>query len=214
MPESKKAAEFQNRHEQIMKMIKKMGDYPRVLPVRPVRPTIPRVLPTIPVRPVSTGSLKLPRVLPTIPVRSASMGNSGVRSQTPYYSPHSNKIREGTPYPKEESRTPRPQTPYYNQQPSNMIRTGTPYAKEESHQRRSQTPYYNQRPSNMIRTGTPYPKKEEPRPVFSSDIKKERTVKDLTKFFEKFINNNTRGGKYNKNKVGKKSKRVVKANKK
>jgi hypothetical protein len=64
----------------------------------------------------------------------------------------------------------------------------------------------------MIRTGTPYPNKES-RPVFSSDIKKERTVKDLTKFFEKFINK-TRGGKYNKNKVGKKSKRVVKANKK
>jgi hypothetical protein len=177
MPESKKDVEFKNRHEQIMKMIQNMDNYPRVLPVKPVRPTIP----------VSTGSLKLPKVLSTRPVRSASMGNSGVR----------------------------PQTPYYNQQPSNMIRTGTPYAKEESHQRRSQTPYYNQRPSNMIRTGTPYPKKEEPRPVFSSGINKERTVEDLTKFFEKFINNNTRGGKYNKNKVGKKSKRVVKkANKK
>jgi len=148
MPESKKDVEFKNRHEQIMKMIQNMDNYPRVLPVKPVRPTIP----------VSTGSLKLPKVLSTRPVRSASMGNSGVRPQTPYY---------------------------------------------------------NQQPSNMIRTGTPYPKKEEPRPVFSSGINKERTVEDLTKFFEKFINNNTRGGKYNKNKVGKKSKRVVKkANKK
>jgi len=198
MPESKKAAEFQNRHEQIMKMIKKMGDYPRVLPVRPVRPT-------------STGSLQVPRVLPTIPVRSASMGNSGVRPQTPYYN-HPSNIRTSTPYPKEESHTPRSQTPYYSPH-SNKIREGTPYPKEESHQRRSQTPYYNQRPSNMIRTGTPY-QREEPRPVFSSDLQKKRTVKDLTNFFEKFINNNTRGGKYSKNKVGKKSKRVVKANKK
>jgi len=209
MPESKKAAEFQY-----------MGNYPtlpRVLPTRPVRslstgslqvPRVPKVLST---RPVSTGSLQVPRVLHTRPVRPASMGNSGVRPQTPYYN-HPSNIRTGTPYPKEESHTPRSQTPYYSPH-SNMIREGTPYPKEESHQRRSQTPYYNQRPSNMIRTDTSY-QREEPRPVFSSDLRKKRTVEDLTKFFEKFINNNTRGGKYNKNKVGKKSKRVVKANKK
>ena len=178
MPESKTVAEFQNRHERIMKMIQKMDNYPRVLHTIPVRPTIPK-------RPVSTGSQQVPRVLPTRPVRPASMGKSGVRSQTPYY----------------------------NQQPSNKIREGTPYAKkEESHQRRSQTPYYNQQPSNKIREGTPY-QREESRTVFSSDLQKKRTVKDLTKFFDEFINK-TRGGKYSKNKVGKKSKRVVKANKK
>ena len=202
-----KNPEFLIRNGRIMNMINDMDNYPKVLPTRPVSTgslRVPRVLHT---RPVSTGSLRVPRVLRTRPV---SMGNSGVRSQTPYYSPHSNNIRVGTPYPKKESHQLRSQTPYYNH-PSN-IRKGTPYPNKESHQLRSQTPYYSQHSNNII-TDTPYPKKKS-LPVFSSDINKKRTAEDLTiNFFKKFIN--TQGGKYSNNKVVKKSKRVVKkANKK
>ena len=165
------------------------------MPVNKKTTELPRVLTTKPVSKISniprilptkpvSKISNIPRILPTIPV---TMGKSGVRPQTPYDDKTSQpykNIRPATPYDK----TSRPYT---------NIRPATPYDKTS-------------RPYTNIRPETPYPIKEETRPEFSSNLQNERT-QDLTYFLNEI---NKHGGKYSKKKVVKKSKRVVKANKK
>ena len=106
-----KNPEFQKRHDEIMKNIKNLDTFPRVLyPPKKVRSkstgslqsNVPRVL-----YPPQTGSLQsnVPRVLYP---RSVSMGNSRARPQTPYYKPStlSKNIRTDTPHPKKDETPP------------------------------------------------------------------------------------------------------------
>ena len=102
MPVNKKTAEFQKRHNDIMKKISNLDN----------QRNVPRVLyPPQKVRSVSTGSLpNLPRVLYRRPVsmEPVSMGKSSVRPQTPYYKEDqpSKKIRTDTQHPKKDKTPP------------------------------------------------------------------------------------------------------------
>ena len=179
-----KNPEFQKRHDEIMKNIKNLDTFPKVLypnsrsvstgSQKPKVSNVPRVLyPPQKVRSKSTGSLQsnVPRVLYPQKVRSKSTGS--LQSNVPRVL-----------YPRSVSMgnsRARPQTPYYK--PSTL--------------------------SKNIRTDTPHPKKDETPPVFSSKLQKNQTVKELTKFFEEL--NKRGGGKYKKSKRAVKK---VKANKK
>ena len=102
MPVNKKTAEFQKRHNDIMKKISNLDN----------QRNVPRVLyPPQKVRSVSTGSLpNLPRVLYRRPVsmEPVSMGKSSARPQTPYYKEDqpSKKIRTDTQHPKKDKTPP------------------------------------------------------------------------------------------------------------